>query len=148
MPISYLDNCVSASRSQAGCTRQAPVVLVVDDDQDNLLLMSYVLEPLDCSVITAPDGQTALLTAQIEQPDLILLDIMLSELDGIQVVSQLRENPQTMEIPIVAVTALARAEDRERILQAGCNDYMSKPFMIEELEAMVCHHLQHTQPLI
>lgn len=129
------------------CCRHTPVVLIVDDDEDNLLLMSYVLEPLQCSMITAPDGQSALLAAQTEQPDLIVLDIMLSKLDGIQVVSQLRQNPQTMEIPVVAVTALARDEDRERILEAGCNDYMSKPFMIDALEAMVRRHLHRFQSI-
>jgi CheY-like chemotaxis protein len=117
------------------------VILVVDDDEDNLLLMSYVLEPLHCSVITAVDGHDALRAAQTQLPDLILLDIMLSKLDGIQVVSQLKKNPQTRKIPVVAVTALARDEDRERILEAGCNDYISKPFMIDELEATIRRHL-------
>jgi CheY-like chemotaxis protein len=124
------------------------VILVVDDDEDNLLLMSYVLEPFHCSVITALDGYAALGAAQTQQPDLILLDIMLCKLDGIQVVSQLKQNPQTMNIPVVAVTALARDEDRERILQAGCDDYVSKPFMIDDLEATVRRHLRRTPSFV
>lgn len=144
MQISYLSSQMSVSSRKGGCVHRAPVILVVDDDEDNLLLMNYVLEPFHCSVITAVDGQMALWAAQTEQPDLILLDIMLSKLDGIEVVSQLRQNPQTMKIPVVAVTALAREEDRERIIQAGCNDYISKPFMLDELEAMIRRHLSPT----
>lgn len=141
MQLSCLGTQKLASSSNQCCMYPKPVILVVDDDEDNLLLMSYVLEPFHGSVITAIDGETALLAAQTQQPDLILLDIMLSKLDGIQIVSQLRQNPHTREIPVIAVTALARSEDRERILQAGCNDYISKPFMIDELEAMIHRHL-------
>lgn len=119
-----------------------PLVLAVDDDEDNLLLIDYTLQMLNFSVITAIDGHTALNAAQTYRPDLILLDIMLSNLDGIQVVSELKKNPNTMMIPVIAVTALARAEDKERILLAGCNDYISKPYMLEELEAIINRHLQ------
>ena len=127
--------------SSQTCIAKMPLILVVDDDEDNLVLMAYTLESLNCKVITAIDGQTALLAAQSKQPDLILLDIMLYPIDGLQILSQLKQDPRTMTIPVIAVTALAREEDKERILQAGCNDYISKPYILEEMEALISRYL-------
>ncbi|MFE1748436.1 response regulator [Coleofasciculus sp. H7-2] len=126
----------------------SPVILAVDDDEDNLLLLAYVLEPLNCLIITAVDGHTAFEKAQTEQPNLILLDIMLPDLDGLHVVRQLRQNPQTSTIPVIAVTALARPEDRERILTAGCNDYISKPYLLEDIEAVIRRNLRWNPSLV
>jgi CheY-like chemotaxis protein len=120
---------------------KSPVILAVDDDEDNLVLLTYALEPLECKIITAVDGHEALEIASNQQPDLILLDIMLYPIDGIQIISQLRQNPQTKNIPVVAVTALARPEDRKRILDAGCNDYITKPYLLDELESLICRYL-------
>jgi len=120
---------------------KAPLILAVDDDEDNLLLIAYTLEPLNCSVITAIDGETAIEAARTQQPDLILLDIMLSPVDGLQIVAQLKQNVETKRIPVIAVTALAREEDKERILQAGCDDYISKPYMLEDIEALILRYL-------
>jgi len=119
-----------------------PLILAVDDDEDNLLLLTEVLKPLECSFITATQGQAAINLAQDHQPSLILLDVMLPDLSGIEVVHQLKHNPQTMRIPVIAVTALAREEDREHLLLAGCDDYVSKPYMIDELEAIIRRYLR------
>jgi len=119
-----------------------PLILAVDDDEDNLLLLTEVLKPLECSFITATQGQIAINLAQDHQPSLILLDVMLPDLSGIEVVHQLKHNPQTMTIPVIAVTALAREEDREHLLLAGCDDYVSKPYMIDELEAIIRRYLR------
>lgn len=121
-----------------------PVILVVDDDEDNLLLLSYALEPLGFTILTANNGISALSLAQTYQPNLILLDVLMPHMDGIEVVSQLRNNLKTKTIPIIAVTALAVANDRERLLLAGFNDYISKPYMLEDLEAKVCRYLPLT----
>lgn len=118
------------------------LVLAVDDNEDNLMLLIQVLQLLNCSVISSKDGHTATLLAQDYQPDLILLDIMLPDLDGIEVVQRLKQNPETMAIPVVAITAMARTEDRERILLAGCNDYIKKPYIIDELEATIRRYLR------
>jgi CheY-like chemotaxis protein len=118
-----------------------PLILAVDDDEDNLLLLSYVLEPLGCSLITAVDGFSALLKAQTYHPDLILLDILLPGMDGTDVTLRLKKDPKTQNIPVIAVTALASAKDQQKILQSGCNDYISKPYMINEMEALVRRHL-------
>lgn len=138
-PQHELKSRVCEHDQNAGLAR--PLVLAVDDDEDNLLLLAYALEPLGCSLLTAVDGLSALQTAQTYHPDLILLDILLPCMDGIEVVSQLRQDPKTQEIPVIAVTALAIGKDRECLLQAGCNDYISKPYMIDEIEVKVRHYL-------
>ncbi|MBW4544799.1 MAG: response regulator [Symplocastrum torsivum CPER-KK1] len=117
------------------------LVLVVDDDEDNLLLLAYALEPLGCIVVTATDGMRGLLLAQTYQPDLILLDVLMPYMDGIEVVTQLRKDSSTKSIPVIAVTALALKEDQERLLKAGFNDYIIKPYFIEDIEATVQRHL-------
>lgn len=121
-----------------------PLILAVDDDEDSLLLVSEVLNCMSCSFITATHGQTALLLAQDCQPALILLDVMLPDVNGLEVVQSLRQNPQTMNIPVVAVTALARAEDRDCLILAGCNDYISKPYMLDDLEAVILRYVSQT----
>jgi two-component system cell cycle response regulator DivK len=118
-----------------------PLILVVDDDEDNLLLLSYALESLNCAIITAVDGVSALSLSQTYQPDLILLDVLMPHMDGTEVVSRLRKDPKIKKTPVIAVTALAVAQDRERLLLAGFNDYISKPYMLEDIEATVCRYL-------
>jgi CheY-like chemotaxis protein len=120
---------------------QPPLVLVVEDNDDNLLLMSYALESLGCKLICQTDSSTTVLVAKEYQPDLILLDILLPGLNGIDVLHYLRQEPLTSNIAVVAVTALAGTEDRERILKAGFDDYISKPYMIEDLEAILFRYL-------
>jgi CheY-like chemotaxis protein len=114
---------------------------VVEDNDDNLLLMSYALESLGCKLICQTDSSTTVLVAKEYQPDLILLDILLPGLNGIDVLHYLRQEPLTSNIAVVAVTALAGTEDRERILKAGFDDYISKPYMIEDLEAILFRYL-------
>lgn len=118
-----------------------PIILAVDDDEDNLLLLAYALEPLGCGLLTASDGLTALRKAYTYQPNLILLDILMPYMNGMEVAMQLRKDAKMKAVPIIAVTALARMEDRERLLVAGFNDYISKPYMIEEIESLVRHYL-------
>jgi len=140
-----MDNqCSSATGAQV-------TILVVDDDQDNLLLVNYqLLQLLHCTVISAQDGQTALTLAQTYKPDVILLDIMLPEMDGLEVARRLKQDAQTQTIPIIAVTAMARSLDQELALEAGCDDYVCKPYEIETLAAALDRHLNlssllHTQ---
>lgn len=123
------------------CTAKKPLILAVDDDEDNLVLLAYALEPLGCSLITAVDGLSALQKAQNYQPDLILIDILLPVMDGTEVVSQLKKDPKTKGIAAIAVTALASPKDQQQILQAGCDDYISKPYMIDDIETIVRRHL-------
>lgn len=114
-----------------------PLILAVEDHDDNLVLMSYALESLGCRFICQKDSTNTVLVAKEYQPDLILLDILLPTISGIDVVRYLKQDALTCKIPVVAVTALASREDQERILQAGFNAYLSKPYMIEELETVI-----------
>lgn len=119
-----------------------PLILAVDDDEDNLLLLAYILEPTGCTLITAADGIMALSLARTYLPDLILLDILMPYMDGNEVISQLRKDSKTQTISVIAVTALAIPQHRERLLLAGFNDYISKPYMIEDVETLVQRHLR------
>lgn len=135
-----IDMEVSYSSSELPVA-QKPVVLVVDDNEDNLSLLAFLVEQLDCTILTAVDGQTALDLAQSYQPALILLDMMLPDIDGIEVLSRLRQNSRTATIRVIAVTAMARSQDRERILSAGCDEYVTKPFNVDEIEALLLRYL-------
>lgn len=128
-------------RSGLATVNNKQIILAVDDDEDNLLLLTEVLNPLHCLVVTAMQGQTAILLAQAYQPNLILLDVMLPDLNGIQVVHHLKQNQQTAKIPVIAVTALATEEDRDHLILAGCSDYISKPYILEDLEALIHRYL-------
>jgi two-component system, cell cycle response regulator DivK len=121
--------------------RKLPMILAVDDHEDNLLLLMEILAPMACTFIAAADGKSAITLAQNYLPDLILLDIMLPDCSGIEVVHRLKQDSTTNQIPIIAVTALVREVDRTRLLFAGCNDYICKPYVLEELEAVIFHHL-------
>ena len=130
----------SLSSDEQAVARQ-PLVLVVDDNEDNLSLLAFLVEQLDCTIITAIDGKTALDLVESHQPSLILLDMMLPDLDGLEVLSRIRQNPVNVKIPVIAVTAMARAQDRERILSAGCNEYVTKPYNVDEIEALMRRYL-------
>ena len=114
-----------------------PLILAVEDNDDNLLLMSYALESLGCKFICQTDSYSTVLIAKEYQPDLIILDILLPTFNGIDVGRYLQQDPLTYHIPVLAVTALATREDNVRIRLAGFNDYISKPYMLEDLEAVV-----------
>lgn len=118
-----------------------PLVLAVDDDRDNLELMSQILDFFGCSCLGALDGKTTLGAIRDRHPDLILLDIRLPDIDGIELIYQIKHDPKLVNIPIIAVTSLARPEDRDRILLAGCADYICKPFNLDTLEITIRRHL-------
>ncbi|MGB3654382.1 MAG: response regulator [Rivularia sp. (in: cyanobacteria)] len=126
-------------------TSERPLILAVEDNEDNLLIINYVVDSLNCRFIGEADGKKTLLTAQKSQPNLILLDIMLPEANGIDLFHSLKEDSLTNHIPIIAVTALARVEERQRILEAGFDAYISKPYMLEEIEELICRYLNLKQ---
>lgn len=117
------------------------LILAVDDNEDNLQLISELLVIMNCCFITAKNGKEALIMAQDYQPKLILLDMMLPDISGIEVANCLKQNPQTREISIVAVTAMARREDKEQFVIAGCDDCVTKPYIIDELEAIIHRYI-------
>jgi len=103
-------------------------VLVAEDNEVNRLLMTDLLKLSGCEVLEAADGERALAIARSETPDLIVLDIMLPVMDGITVAKLLKGDENLRTIPIIAVTALAMPDERERIMSAGCDAYLAKPF--------------------
>jgi DNA-binding response OmpR family regulator len=112
-------------------------VLIVEDNQENLDLLTYFLRPQGYTLIHAPDGIQALSMVEEKQPDIILLDIMLPKLDGFQVCERLKTNEKTKFIPIIMITALKELKDKIRSLEAGADDFITKPFENVELLARV-----------
>ena len=112
-------------------------ILVADDIKQNVKLLRVILTASEFDVIEAYDGEEALEKAKSENPDLILLDIMMPKLTGYEVCQQLRANGTTKSIPIVMITALHEMDDRIKGIEAGADDFISKPFNKTELLARV-----------
>jgi two-component system, cell cycle response regulator DivK len=107
-------------------TRRARILLV-EDHPGSRELAEVILERAGYEVIAAADGETGLATARELHPDLIVMDVNLPGLDGLEVTRRLKAQPSTWEIPVLAVTAYAMRGDEERVLAAGCNGYLTKP---------------------
>jgi CheY-like chemotaxis protein len=112
-------------------------VLVVEDHPDMRELLIWQMELMGFSAIPARHGQEGIELAVKEKPQLILMDIMLPGIDGWQATRLLRSRPETQDIPILAATALFREADLKTCLQAGCNDYIVKPFTFQELQGKI-----------
>ena len=116
-------------------------VLIIDDDDDNLLFAQYAVEYLGYRATSIKSGQGAVAIAMTCLPDIILLDILLRNVSGIDVLHQLRQQESIAHVPVIAVTALARPCDHRNIMAAGFSDYLLKPYMIDELDRMISRHL-------
>jgi signal transduction histidine kinase len=116
--------------------KDKPVILVVDDQPQNIELLEAYLVPQGYEIVKAANGEEALALAA-ELPDLILLDIMMPKMSGFEVLEKLRADEKTRLIPVVMITALREIEDRVKALEAGCDDFISKPFDKVELLARV-----------
>lgn len=114
---------------------RTPHILLVDDEERNLRLLESLLRPHGCRTTRASDGEAALRLAAAEAPDLILLDVMLPGLDGFEVCRRLKAAPATAGIPVIMITALQERADRARGLDAGADDFLSKPVNTHELRA-------------
>jgi len=113
-----------------------PKILVVDDEPMNVEIFEGYLS-IDYDVVNAYNGDEALIKVGTTNPDLILLDIMMPGKNGFEVCKILKENPKTMAIPIIFVTALKEKEDRIKAIEAGADDFLSKPIDIIEVTARV-----------
>ncbi len=123
-----------------------PLILVVEDELPQLELLTYNLGAEGFRLLQAEDGEEALLLADEEQPDLIILDWMLPKVSGIEVCRQLKHRDRTRQIPIIMLTARSEEADRVRGLDTGADDYISKPYSLNELIARVRAMLRRTRP--
>ncbi|HLZ88620.1 MAG TPA: response regulator, partial [Puia sp.] len=112
-------------------------VLVADDDVRNIFSLTKALEQHKMKVVTAMDGKEALGVAEGGGVDIVLMDMMMPEMDGFEAITRIRRNPRLRRLPIIAVTAKAMAGDRERCIQAGASDYISKPVDIDQLLSLL-----------
>lgn len=108
-------------------------ILVVEDNDDNMKLILDMLDSLRYASLTAENGEAGLQRAREDMPDLILMDLSLPTMDGWTATKHLKADPTTQKIPVIAVTAHAMIGDEERALEAGCDDYVSKPINVKEL---------------
>ncbi|KAM3089607.1 response regulator [Phormidesmis sp. 146-35] len=123
--------------------RSKPLILAVDDNQDNLFLLEYQLpEVIDCFLLTATDGETALTLIAEKSPDLILMDLLLPGIDGVEVISRLKRSPDTSHIPMIALTGLSQEDANDRLNQSRCDDYLCKPYDLEDLQTIIHRHLK------
>ena len=119
------------------------LVLIGEDEPDNQVILQTVVESLvGVRAAVAGDGLAVLASVSRERPKMILLDLMMPGLDGFQVTRQLKADPMTASIPIVAVSAMARPDDREAALAAGCDEFVRKPFELDDLEAVIRTYLE------
>jgi two-component system cell cycle response regulator DivK len=119
-------------------------VLLVEDNPANMTLATFLLKSAGYAVLTATDAEAGLALARAEQPDLVLMDIQLPGMDGLQACAILKKDTTTRDIPVIALTALAMKGDEERIRAAGCDGYIAKPLAYREFLATVAARLQKT----
>ena len=130
---------MDARGEQAGTSR-AGTALVIEDNEQNRYLVTFLLEARGFVVHSAPDGPSGIELADRLRPDVILLDIQLPGMDGYEVARVLRSRPELTATPIIAVTSYAMVGDREKSLAAGCSGYIEKPIdpqtFVDEIEAL------------
>jgi CheY-like chemotaxis protein len=121
-------------------------VLYVEDNDDNVYMLKMRLELLgDFEVLAAGDGQKGCEMAATEQPDIILMDLEMPVVDGWEATRRLKGNPQTRDIPVIALSAHALAGEREKALAAGCNEFDTKPVEFDRLVATMRRILGHSR---
>jgi two-component system cell cycle response regulator DivK len=116
-------------------------VLIVEDNPANLALAIFLLQSAGHTVLTAADAEAGLTLARDEQPHLILMDIQLPGMDGLEATATLKRDDATRAIPVIALTALAMKGDEERIRAAGCDGYIAKPLAYRDFLAIIAAHL-------
>ncbi|MGD8372054.1 MAG: response regulator [Syntrophobacterales bacterium] len=118
------------------------LILVVEDQEDNRRIMRDLLSSVGYEVIEAVTGEDGVAAADTHRPDLILMDIQLPGLDGYEATRQIKANPDLKHIPIIVVTSYALSGDDVKAFEAGCDDYVSKPFSPRELLAKIREYVQ------
>ncbi len=116
-------------------------ILVVEDQEDNRQILEDLLSSVGYVVIHVADGAAAVVAAERERPDLILMDIQLPIMDGYEATRRIKANPALAKIPIIAVTSYALSGDEDKAAAAGCDGYVTKPFSPRELLAKIREYL-------
>jgi C4-dicarboxylate-specific signal transduction histidine kinase len=129
-------------RNQAGAKLREPAILIIDDDSNNLAIVSALLEECSYTIFVAEDGESGISRALLTRPDLILLDVLMPGIDGFETCRRLKRIESTREIPVIFMTALSEADHKVRGFQAGAVDYVTKPLQREEVLARVGVHLR------
>ncbi len=119
-------------------------IVIIEDNQDNYDLLCDSLEQ-DYDLEQAHDGLEGLNKVRLMRPDIVLMDMSLPEMDGWEVSRCLKADPEVADIPIIALTAHAMSGDRKRCIEAGCNDYLSKPVNMKKLSEMIDRYIKDTQ---
>ena len=119
-----------------------PLVLIIDNDRDNLLFASCVIDSMGMNYVVLEKPEQSLEVIAEILPDIILLDIVMPKISGLEITRQIKQNPSIASIPIIAVTGLTPLKYKTQLIDAGCDDYLYKPYLIEELEAKVYDNLK------
>ncbi len=135
LPLETQPELSAASNSPT--LRASPVILLAEDNEANIITTANYLTAKGYQVLIARDGQEAISVTQTEHPDIILMDIQMPGIDGLEAIQQIRADQTLAEIPIIALTALAMPGDRDRCLTAGANLYLSKPVKLKQLTEMI-----------
>jgi PAS domain S-box-containing protein len=133
-PESNLDSHLELKQTSASKT---PLILLAEDNEANIITVASYLEAKAFRLIIAKNGQEAIALAKSAQPDLILMDIQMPVMDGLEAIKQIRLDPQFVDTPIIALTALAMTGDREKCIAAGANEYITKPIKLKDLSQMI-----------
>lgn len=144
-PQGYSGSEASDEQEGVAGTAAPPRVLLVDDNEGNLEMLSSYLQLRGCAVRTANSGARAIALAREERPEIVLMDVQMPDMDGLETTRRLRADPGLRLTPIIALTALAMPGDREQCLEAGMDDYLSKPLGLKELHATVVNWIGRTR---
>jgi len=112
-------------------------ILVVEDNDNNLYLIRFLLESNNCEVLVAKDGERGVALAKSEKPDLILMDIQLPKMDGYAATRAIKGDPAISAIPVVVLTSFAMPEDQKKAEEAGCDEYIAKPINPDEVMKVI-----------
>lgn len=121
-------------------------VLIVDDNPTNLKLVTFLVKAAGYDVDTAQDADSAQAAIKANPPKLILMDLQLPGVDGLELTRRLKADPQTRGIKIIAVTAYAMKGDQEKAIAAGCDDYVTKPVDTRALPQLIAKHIAESTP--
>ena len=132
-----LSNPVEKGGSYVHRSSRKPLILVIEDDLDNLVLLYHFLTLNHLNVLLASDALIGLKLAFANSPDLILLDMMLPKMSGYELIRCIRKNLKLATVPVIAVTGMNAEQDKQKILQAGCADYICKPYLLNRLQTAI-----------